>query len=131
MSQGLKVLIVEDEGTLGNNLREYLRRKGWQPLLACDGRSAVAVAPQFTPSVILLDYELPDMTGFQVLAHIRAASAAACGCILMTAHTAESIVTHAPRHGIGHVLHKPFALSEMEQRLLAASTGCGGAFPTA
>jgi DNA-binding response OmpR family regulator len=118
----MRVLIVEDERLLGDNLQEYLRRCGWNPLLARDGRSALACAATFLPAVILLDYELPDMDGFQLLAGIRSGHSA-CGCILMTALTAESIVRHAPRHGIRQVLHKPFALSDMELGLREASAG--------
>jgi DNA-binding response OmpR family regulator len=129
VSDAKRVLIVEDEGMLGSNLREYLCRKGWQPLLARDGRSAVEAASRFSPSVILLDFQLPDMDGFQVLANIRAGQTR-CGCILMTANTDESIVFTAPAHGIGHVLHKPFPLSEMEQRLLAASSLPAGDSPS-
>jgi DNA-binding response OmpR family regulator len=120
----MRVLIVEDERLLGDNLQEYLRRRGWNPLLARDGRTALACAAAFLPAVILLDYQLPDMDGFQLLAGLRSGHGP-CGCILMTALSAETIVRHAPRHGIRLVLHKPFALSDMELGLREASAGAG------
>jgi DNA-binding response OmpR family regulator len=112
---GTKVLIVEDEHTLGDNLRQYLERRGWNALVARTGGMAVAACTSFQPGVILLDYQLPDMDGFQVLAMIRQSHG--CGCILMTAHPVEEVSAMAQRHAIRSILYKPFSLAEMEKHL--------------
>jgi DNA-binding response OmpR family regulator len=112
------VLIVEDEPVLGANLQEYLRRRGWEAQLARNGHQALAEYERTRPAVVLMDYELPDMDGFQILAGMRASRD--CRCVLMTAHTSESVVWRAAEQQITRVLHKPFALSEMEQWLLTA-----------
>jgi DNA-binding response OmpR family regulator len=117
------VLIVEDEHLLGENLQEYLRRRGWEAQLARSGEHALAEFARSRPTVILMDYELPDMDGFQTLGAMRAQHRGT-GCILMTAHPGEHIVTRAREQQITHVLHKPFALAEMEQWLLAESARC-------
>jgi DNA-binding response OmpR family regulator len=117
------VLIVEDEHFLGSNLQEYLRRRGWDAQLARTGEGALAEYERSRPCVVLMDYELPDMDGFQILGAMRAKDDP-CGCVMMTAHTSESVVWRAGEHQVAHVLHKPFALSEMEQWLLAATDGC-------
>jgi len=117
------VLIVEDEQVLGSNLQEYLRRKGWDAHLARNGEGALAAYARCRPCLVLMDYELPDMDGFQILGAMRQADAP-CGCIMMTAHTGESVVWRAEESEVMHVLHKPFALSEMEQWLQAASAQC-------
>ena len=122
MSRG-SVLIVEDEHLLGNNLQEYLRRRGWQAALARCGEDAVACFEAVRPCIVLMDYELPGMDGFQTLGAIRARNSC-CGCILMTAHTGEIVVKQARAHQITQVLYKPFPLSEMEQWLLAEATRC-------
>jgi len=120
---GASVLIVEDEHLLGNNLQEFLRRRGWQALLARSGEDALEQFERSRPCLILMDYELPGMDGFQTLGAIRARHSC-CGCILMTAHTGEIVVRKAREHQITQVLYKPFALSEMEQWLLAESARC-------
>lgn len=122
MARG-SVLIVEDEHLLGNNLQEYLRRRGWQAQLARSGEDALEAFGRNKPCVVLMDYELPGMDGFQTLGAIRA-KYTCCGCILMTAHTGEIVVKQAREHRISQVLYKPFALSEMEQWLLAESARC-------
>ena len=122
MSRG-SVLIVEDEHLLGSNLQEYLRRRGWDAHLARSGEVALAEYARQRPCVVLMDYELPDMDGFEILGAMRAQEAL-CGCVMMTAHTSESVVWRAGEHHVAHVLHKPFALSEMEQWLVTASRDC-------
>ena len=123
MSRG-SVLIVEDEHLLGNNLQEYLRRRGWQAQLARSGEDALQTLEASRPCVVLMDYELPGMDGFQTLDAIRA-KYQACGCILMTAHSGEIVRIRARERRIPHVLQKPFALAEMEQWLLAEAAHCG------
>jgi DNA-binding response OmpR family regulator len=118
------VLIVEDEHLLGNNLQEYLRRRGWLAGLARSGEDALDEFERMRPCVLLMDYELPGMDGFQTLGAIRARHSS-CGCILMTAHTGEIVVRQAREHQITQVLYKPFPLSEMEHWLLAEALRCG------
>ena len=122
MSRG-SVLIVEDEHLLGNNLQEYLLRRGWQAQLARSGEGAVEAFERLRPCVLLMDYELPGMDGFQTLDAIRARHQC-CGCILMTAHTGEIVVTQAREHRISKVLYKPFSLAEMEQWLQHEAGRC-------
>ena len=122
MSRG-SVLIVEDEHLLGNNLQEYLRRRGWQAQLARSGEGAMQEFERLRPCVVLMDYELPDMDGFQTIGAIRA-KYDGCAYVLMTAHSGEHVLTRARESRIAHVLHKPFALSEMEQWLVAAAANC-------
>lgn len=117
MVHGTKVLIVEDEHTLGDNLRQYLERRGWNALVARTGTTAVAACSAFQPRVILLDYQLPDMDGFQVLGAIRQTHG--CGCILMTAHPVDEVAALAQRHSIRSILYKPFSLADMERRLFS------------
>jgi DNA-binding response OmpR family regulator len=114
---------VEDEHLLGNNLQEYLRRRGWQAELARSGEDAVELFEQSRPCLVLMDYELPGMDGFQTLGAIRAKHDC-CGCILMTAHTGEIVVKQAREHRITQVLYKPFSLAEMEQWLLHELKRC-------
>lgn len=119
MLNNAKVLIIEDEETLAENLMAHLRRCGGDTRVAFTGSQAIAIAREFAPQVLLLDYKLPDMDGFEVLDAIRADDPA-CPCILMTGHPLEAISAEAQRRGIEHILGKPFALAEAESRLAEA-----------
>lgn len=67
MAVSRKILIVEDEEILAENLRFYLQRCGWEARVAPTGKTAVRAAGDFRPALILLDYHLPDMDGFAAL----------------------------------------------------------------
>lgn len=117
MRQPRRVLIVDDEELLAENLRRYCERHGWEARVAHTGRLAAKAAAEFAPGLILLDYQLPDMNGFQSLARIRAVQRA-CPCVLMTAHPEHVLEAGALRLGIRHILYKPFRLVELQAELL-------------
>ena len=122
MADAKRVLVVEDEGQLLMNLRDFLARRGWDARTARTGAAALQEAAGFAPGVVLLDYQLPDMDGFQVLAAIRA-SHPRCGCVLMTAQPLGPLAARARQHRITHLLSKPFSLVDMEARLLSELPG--------
>jgi DNA-binding response OmpR family regulator len=117
VSQPRKILIIEDEEILAQNLQTHFRRCGWDARIACNGKLAVIAADEFLPEWILLDYHLPDMTGFQVLDEIRAANNC-CGCVLMTGHPTDTVLGEAQRLGIERILCKPFPLAGLPGHLV-------------
>lgn len=128
MLTNAKVLIVEDEETLAENIMARLQRGGADVRVAFTGTQAIATARLFAPQIVLLDYRLPDMDGFEVLDTIRA-DYPTCACVLMTGHPLESIAADAQRRGIEHLLSKPFALAEVEASLAAAIGDVPGFLP--
>jgi len=122
MGQAIKVLIVEDQDILAENLRTYLQRSGWVVQVASNGQRALSTACAFRPEVLLLDYHLPDMNGFQILNAIRA-HGCPCDCILMTGHCNDAVWATARQHGIHRFLCKPFSLAELSLHLTATAAG--------
>jgi DNA-binding response OmpR family regulator len=114
-----KVLIVEDEETLAENIMARLQRSGADVRVAFNGKQAIATARIFAPQIVLLDYQLPDMDGFEILDTIRVDDPA-CACVLMTGHPLETLAADAQQRGIEYLLAKPFSLAEVESRLVAA-----------
>lgn len=115
-----KVLVVEDERILAQNLREYLTVKSLDVRLAFDGTSAIELAREFQPDVVVLDYRLPDMEGFEVLDAISQHSN--CRFVLTTGHPTNQVRDGAEQRGIRHILFKPFPLTEL-MHVLDASFG--------
>jgi DNA-binding response OmpR family regulator len=119
VGQYKKVLIVEDHEVFADNLQTHFERCGWNARIACNGKVAVAAAEEFRPELILLDFHLPDMSGFQVLDAIRASSHC-CACMLMTGHPTDTVLTDARQRGISHILSKPFSMIDLTRFLSAA-----------
>jgi len=106
-----KVLVVEDEQILAQNLGAYLEAQGLEVRVAYDGGKAVAMVQGFSPDVVVLDFRLPDMDGFQVLDAVR--QHRDCHFVLITAHPTNEVCERAVQLGVSHILFKPFPLAEL------------------
>ncbi|SFB50631.1 response regulator [Azotobacter beijerinckii] len=106
-----KVLLVEDEPILAENLQAYLETRRCEVCIARDGAGALLLAANFGPDILVLDYRLPDMDAFQVLDALRGRYDGER--VLMTGHPSGEICEGAARRGIVHILLKPFPLADL------------------
>lgn len=65
------VLVVEDSTTQALHLRTLLEREGMDVLWARDGRQGVELAGEHRPDLVVLDVQMPDMNGFEVLRQLK------------------------------------------------------------
>lgn len=66
-----KILIIEDDFALADNLAALLKLKGYQVDSAPDGLSGIEAARKLKPDVILLDIMIPKVSGFDVCRSLR------------------------------------------------------------
>ena len=82
-----KVLLVEDSEDSRDGLARHLRRKGYETLLAVDGRQGVAMARAAPPDLILMDMSLPVLDGWEATRQLKAApQTRGIPVIALTAH---------------------------------------------
>lgn len=105
------VLVVEDEAILSQNLRLYLEQHRFEVCTADDGASAITQAQAYRPEVIVLDYRLPDMEGFEVIDVLG--QDWPYRPLLITGHPTCTVCEAAARRRITHILFKPFPLREL------------------
>jgi DNA-binding NtrC family response regulator len=113
-----QVLIVDDERELRESLSHTLERLGYDPLLAETGEEALAMvqaekAPRLR--LVLLDVNLPGMTGLEVLKKLRAHDPSV-SVLIITAHGNIRDAVEAMREGAFNYIEKPVR----EQDILAA-----------
>jgi len=70
-----KLLLVEDDRIIANIYQRKFAQDGFDVRVCGNGRDAIARFDEFSPEVVILDLNLPVLNGFEVLKHIRAASA--------------------------------------------------------
>lgn len=106
-----KILVVEDEALLAENLKAYLEKLPCEVHLAADGATGIQQARTIAPALIVLDYRLPDMDGFEVIDSL--AMHWQGDCILITGHPSSEVMDSARRRNISHIMFKPFPLGEL------------------
>lgn len=106
-----KVLIVDDEEILAGNFQTYLEMLGCEVQTAASGAIALETVLNFKPDLLVLDYRLPDMTGFDVYDAMRTLHS--CEAVLMTAHPSIEVCNRAIERHINIILLKPFPLHEL------------------
>jgi DNA-binding response OmpR family regulator len=123
MSDGLcDVLIVEDDGMQCLEMSGFLRRAGLSVESAPDGTQAVARARFLRPKVVLLDYNLPDMTGVQTAEQLRAILPSAS--ILMMSGRIDGLSEKTLADlGITVFVNKPVPLGALRQAVVKLVRG--------
>ncbi|WP_342243852.1 response regulator [Pseudomonas sp. OTU5201] len=116
-----KVLIVDDEEILAGNFQIYLEMLGCEVQTAASGAIALEVVVNFKPDLLVLDYRLPDMTGFDVFDAMRTLHS--CEAVLMTAHPSIEVCNRAIERNIDIILLKPFPLHELGNVVLHGLPG--------
>jgi DNA-binding response OmpR family regulator len=121
-----RILVVEDERVLAENVKSYLARHSPDVRIAADGRRAMEIIETFTPDVVVLDYGLPGGNGLQFYRELVRHRARPIGCVMITGYPLEYITPPANMLGIRHLLCKPFKLSELQQLVdLSAAEASG------
>jgi two-component system OmpR family response regulator len=109
------VLIVDDEEDLAGALTSAFSFDGWQTRAAFSGRSAVDVAQEFEPDLVVLDVMLPDIDGFEVLRRLRSTSEHLC-VLFLTARDAVRDRVSGITAGADDYVTKPFSMQEVLAR---------------
>jgi DNA-binding response OmpR family regulator len=112
-----KILVVEDERSLRETLAYNLSNEGYEVEICADGISALEMARQGKPDLILLDIMLPGMDGFEVCRKIRAEMNTPI--LMLTARDDEIDRIVGLEVGADDYMGKPFSMRELIARVKA------------
>ncbi|MBR2489937.1 MAG: response regulator transcription factor [Ruminiclostridium sp.] len=112
-----KVLIVEDDNNIAELVNLYLKKEGYETMVAEDGGKALDLYRAFRPDLVLLDIMLPVMDGWAVCAKIRETDSTP---IIMLTAKGETIDKVAGLEmGADDYMVKPFEMKELLARVHA------------
>src|SRR5580692_10844511 len=112
-----RVLIVEDIAPVAAAVAAALRASGMAVELAANGMDAMERKAGFRPDIVLLDLQLPDMNGLDLVE--RFARDGDCGLIVVTANGDESSRVDGLDRGADDYLVKPVPMRELAARIRA------------
>ncbi len=114
-----RVLVVDDEPTIGEVVLRYLERAGYEARVAATGKDALSSAAARSPDVVVLDLMLPDLDGLEVMRRLRREGRERTAIILLTARGEESDRITGLRLGADDYVVKPFSPAELIARVEA------------
>jgi two-component system, OmpR family, KDP operon response regulator KdpE len=117
-SSAARVLVVDDDPAILRTVQTNLRGHSFHVEVAQDGATALEISRRTHPDVILLDLELPDLSGFEVIKDVRSRSSTPI--IVLSVRGAERDKVAALDLGADDYLTKPFGIAELLARLRVA-----------
>lgn len=123
-----RILVVEDNGDLADGLRYNLELEGYEVAVAGDGRAALRLARDWTPSLVVLDLMLPELDGFQVLQAMRG-DGNRTPVLILSARGEEADKVRGFRLDADQYVTKPFGLLELLERIRSLLRRSGAALP--
>ena len=120
-SRNRSILVVDDEEDLADALESLLQAQGYKIFKVHDGRSGLRAARELLPDLVLMDYELPELDGLEVIQRLRQDEATKGIPVLLTTASRVTMEDIARAEGF---LAKPFSeslLYEIVGRLLGTA----------
>ena len=110
-----RVLVVDDEAGIREIVRRYLEQEGFEVAEAVDGETALGVARELHPDLVVLDVMMPGIDGIEVLRMLRGESDVSV--ILLTARAEEVDKLVGLSVGADDYITKPFSPRELVARV--------------
>ena len=109
-----KILLIEDDQTFSLILQIALKNKGYDVEIADDGSKGVDKAAEYRPDLIVLDVNLPVLSGFDVAKRLKETEGLKeIPIIMLTALSQEVNITRGYSVGVEDYLTKPFPVEHL------------------
>jgi len=118
--KNITILVIEDDDCVRQTLQDMLELNGFTVLTASNGRDGFAAAKQALPAMILTDIEMPGMTGFELLQHLRAdPDLRTLPVIVLSAKVDRTAMRQGMELGAADFITKPFTEDEVIHSIAA------------
>lgn len=107
------LLLVEDSPSLAVVYQGYLRQEKFDIVHCETGSEAMLFLVDRVPNVLLLDLNLPDMHGMDILRHVQE-NVIPCSVVIITAHGSVDVAVDAMRYGAFDFIEKPFTAKRLQ-----------------
>ncbi len=113
----MKVLVVDDSSMIRRLIKNTLTQSGFEDVLeATNGREAVTAVKNESPDLVLMDWNMPEVTGLEAVQAIRA-SGNAVPIVMVTTEAEKQRVVSAVQAGVNDYLVKPFTPDALIERV--------------
>ncbi|PKA96967.1 DNA-binding response OmpR family regulator [Flavobacteriaceae bacterium MAR_2009_75] len=113
----MKILAIDDQQLILMSVKKRLSELGYEVATADSGERGIELFNTFTPNLVLVDINMPGMSGLNVIQHIRQDKGSAIPIIVMSGNTDEKVIVDGFDLGINDYMKKPVSLDEMAARI--------------
>jgi two-component system, chemotaxis family, chemotaxis protein CheY len=119
MGQELKILLVDDFATMRRVIRGLLKQIGYENIIeADDGVSALRILKAQKIDIIISDWNMPNMTGIELLKAVRGDdSIGKTPFLMVTAESLQDNVVQAVKAGVSNYIVKPFSAEILNEKI--------------
>jgi len=119
MEKNIKILVVDDFATMRKVLRNLLKQAGYENIIeAEDGVTALRTLKSQKIDFVISDWNMPNMTGIELLKAVRADSDLATMPFLMvTVEALQDNVIAAVKAGVNNYIVKPFTAEVLNEKI--------------
>lgn len=109
-----KILIIEDDATLSNNIKDILEEEGFLVRAEADGSLGIKTAVEWLPDLIICDISLPTRNGYEVIDEIfKMPATRKIPFIFLTARVERQDIRKGMQLGADDYIFKPFDLNDL------------------
>ncbi len=112
MTSKTEILIIDDDPNLRKTLSDILRAKGYETIAAKDGTEGLDLLKQNSYNLALIDLQLPDISGLEILKRIKSDHPSTDAIILTGNATLDSAI-EATNRGAYSYLQKPYDIDQL------------------
>lgn len=119
MDKNIKILIVDDFATMRKVIRNILKQLGYENIAeAEDGVLGLRALKSQKIDFVICDWNMPNMTGLELLKAVRAdAELAATPFLMVTAEALQENVVAAVKAGVSNYIVKPFTAEILNEKI--------------
>ena len=120
----VRVMVVEDDALGLELVRDILEEDGYEVLTATDGANALAAIAESRPDLVLMDVQLPQISGLEVTRRLKAdPETRSIPVIALTAHAMRGDDTSIVAEGCDGYISKPFKLAAFREAIAGYTSG--------
>jgi CheY-like chemotaxis protein len=113
----MKILTIDDQELILLSVEKRLKELGYTVMTANSGQKGIDLFDSFKPDLVLVDINMPDMSGLEVVKHIRSNDEVKIPILVMSGNTEENVIMDGFTLGIDDYMKKPVSLDEMAARI--------------
>ncbi len=113
----MKILAIDDQQLILLSLEKRLADLGYHIQTASSGKSGIELFDSYKPDLVIVDINMPDMSGLEVVKHIRIEKNSKTPIMVMSGNTNEDTILDGFNLGIDDYMKKPVSLEEVAARV--------------